>query len=185
MFTLSVVLGSSILYKDFNSATPERLLKFIFGCASTFIGVYFITSKRPTHTNKLRNPSIAVPNSIEPETEPLRVVRSLMSDSSDDTAEFPPPHLIGTSFGYHFASSPRRLERKDSRSSVNGTLIRRDDLPSAIWLRWGSPHDEFSTNGRMGRSQSEHPVPTQLRYDEEENHNDVITSGRGRSSSIL
>jgi uncharacterized membrane protein YfcA len=47
MFTLSVVIGSSILYKDFNAASPQRLLKFIFGCISTFIGVYLITSKRP------------------------------------------------------------------------------------------------------------------------------------------
>jgi len=46
LFTLSVILGSSILYRDFEKATPDRVLKFVAGCALTFSGVYLITSGR-------------------------------------------------------------------------------------------------------------------------------------------
>lgn len=46
LFTLSVIIGSAILYRDFESATVDRVLKFIGGCALTFLGVYLITSGR-------------------------------------------------------------------------------------------------------------------------------------------
>ena len=46
LFTLSVIIGSSILYRDFESATAERVGKFVGGCALTFLGVYLITSGR-------------------------------------------------------------------------------------------------------------------------------------------
>ncbi|GAM34936.1 hypothetical protein TCE0_015r02849 [Talaromyces pinophilus] len=46
LFTLSVIIGSAVLYRDFESATLSRSLKFVGGCALTFLGVYFITSGR-------------------------------------------------------------------------------------------------------------------------------------------
>ncbi|KAL8716733.1 MAG: hypothetical protein Q9225_005962 [Loekoesia sp. 1 TL-2023] len=46
LFTISVIVGSAILYRDFESATAGRVGKFIGGCLLTFIGVYLITSGR-------------------------------------------------------------------------------------------------------------------------------------------
>lgn len=46
LFTLSVIVGSAILYRDFNSMSAARAGKFIGGCFLTFLGVYFITSGR-------------------------------------------------------------------------------------------------------------------------------------------
>lgn len=46
LFTLSVIIGSAVLYRDFESATAERFVKFIGGCVLTFMGVYLITSGR-------------------------------------------------------------------------------------------------------------------------------------------
>lgn len=46
LFTLSVIVGSAVLYRDFESMTTERAAKFVGGCALTFLGVYFITSGR-------------------------------------------------------------------------------------------------------------------------------------------
>lgn len=46
LFTLSVIIGSAILYRDFESMTAERAAKFVGGCLLTFLGVYFITSGR-------------------------------------------------------------------------------------------------------------------------------------------
>ncbi|EEH33828.2 DUF803 domain membrane protein [Paracoccidioides lutzii Pb01] len=46
LFTISVIVGSAVLYRDFESTSPERAAKFIGGCALTFLGVYFITSGR-------------------------------------------------------------------------------------------------------------------------------------------
>jgi hypothetical protein len=49
MFTLSVILGSAILYRDFEKATADNVVKFIGGCLLTFFGVWLITSARSKH----------------------------------------------------------------------------------------------------------------------------------------
>ncbi|GFF22166.1 NIPA-like protein 2 [Aspergillus udagawae] len=46
LFTLSVITGSAVLYRDFENYTAERASKFVCGCLMTFLGVYFITSGR-------------------------------------------------------------------------------------------------------------------------------------------
>lgn len=46
LFTLSVITGSAVLYRDFESYTAARAGKFVGGCFLTFLGVYFITSGR-------------------------------------------------------------------------------------------------------------------------------------------
>src|ERR1700712_4537792 len=48
MFTLSVISGSAVLYRDFEKATTESALKFIGGCLLTFFGVFLITAGRPS-----------------------------------------------------------------------------------------------------------------------------------------
>jgi hypothetical protein len=85
------------------------------------------------------------------------------SDASSEGLGETPPHLLGTSFGYHF-TNPRILERRGSSTlprQVNGK--RRDDLASAIWSRWRhstDPPDDTDRRPRifgegMGRTQSE------------------------------
>jgi len=46
LFTISVIIGSAVLYRDFQSANASRFGKFFGGCALTFLGVYLITSAR-------------------------------------------------------------------------------------------------------------------------------------------
>ena len=46
MFTLSVIIGSAVLYRDFEKATADSVGKFIGGCLLTFFGVWLITSGR-------------------------------------------------------------------------------------------------------------------------------------------
>ncbi|KAL8713706.1 MAG: hypothetical protein Q9220_002232 [cf. Caloplaca sp. 1 TL-2023] len=46
LFTISVIIGSAVLYRDFESATASRVGEFAGGCLLTFVGVYFITSGR-------------------------------------------------------------------------------------------------------------------------------------------
>ncbi|KAF9891011.1 hypothetical protein FE257_005268 [Aspergillus nanangensis] len=46
LFTLSVIIGSAVLYRDFQSYTAQMAGKFVGGCLLTFLGVYFITSGR-------------------------------------------------------------------------------------------------------------------------------------------
>ncbi|KAH6660786.1 magnesium transporter, partial [Truncatella angustata] len=40
MFTLSVIIGSAILYRDFERTSAEQAIKFVGGCLLTFFGVF-------------------------------------------------------------------------------------------------------------------------------------------------
>ncbi|KAL2036679.1 hypothetical protein N7G274_010550 [Stereocaulon virgatum] len=51
LFTISVIIGSAILYRDFQSANADRFGKFFGGCVLTFLGVYLITSGRAQGSN--------------------------------------------------------------------------------------------------------------------------------------
>ena len=46
LFTLSVIIGSAVLYRDFESTTATRAAEFVAGCLLTFFGVYLLTSGR-------------------------------------------------------------------------------------------------------------------------------------------
>lgn len=42
LFTLSAVIGSAVLYKDFERATFHEMVTFTYGCGATFAGVFVI-----------------------------------------------------------------------------------------------------------------------------------------------
>ncbi|QPG95728.1 hypothetical protein C2857_001841 [Epichloe festucae Fl1] len=46
LFTLCVILGSAVLYRDFEKTTPKQVACFVGGCLLTFFGVFVITSGR-------------------------------------------------------------------------------------------------------------------------------------------
>ncbi|KAM0428245.1 hypothetical protein ACHAPT_007146 [Fusarium lateritium] len=53
MFTLCVIVGSAVLYRDFERTTAEQATKFVGGCLLTFFGVFLITSGREqTHDDE-------------------------------------------------------------------------------------------------------------------------------------
>lgn len=49
LFTLCVIIGSAVLYRDFERTSSEQAVKFVGGCLLTFFGVFLITSGRPRH----------------------------------------------------------------------------------------------------------------------------------------
>lgn len=42
LFTLSAIIGSAILYGDFQKARFHEVITFFYGCATTFAGVFII-----------------------------------------------------------------------------------------------------------------------------------------------
>jgi hypothetical protein len=47
LFTLSAIIGSAILYGDFQKATFHEIITFFYGCAATFAGVFIIAWAPP------------------------------------------------------------------------------------------------------------------------------------------
>ncbi|KAK4517312.1 peroxiredoxin type-2 [Mucor velutinosus] len=51
LFTVSAIIGSAVLYHDFDDMGMEQMSRFMSGCAIEFLGVYLITSKRTKSSN--------------------------------------------------------------------------------------------------------------------------------------
>lgn len=81
LFTLSVIIGSAVLYRDFQSMTAERAAKFVGGCFMTFLGVYFITSGRVSSDDESTF-------STEDEEEAIGL---LDGERYQDNVDLPPP----------------------------------------------------------------------------------------------
>ena len=47
IFTLSAIIGSAVLYRDFAKETTYNVIKFALGFLLALLGVYLITSGRP------------------------------------------------------------------------------------------------------------------------------------------
>ena len=59
MFTLCVIIGSAVLYRDFERTSGEQASKFVGGCLLTFFGVFLITSGRASDDDDEENLSDA------------------------------------------------------------------------------------------------------------------------------
>lgn len=83
LFTVSAIIGSAVLYHDFDGMDMQQLSRFMSGCAVEFLGVYLITSKRTKriHTPALSNSdSGTTAVSFSDEEEALDRVNLLPSD---------------------------------------------------------------------------------------------------------
>lgn len=65
LFTISVILGSAILYRDFETETRDDAIKFVAGCALTFFGVWLITSGRKNQQSNDDDASIDTEDAID------------------------------------------------------------------------------------------------------------------------
>jgi drug/metabolite transporter (DMT)-like permease len=46
LFTLSVVVGSAVMYRDFERVGQDGVVRFVVGCVVTFCGVWVVSSER-------------------------------------------------------------------------------------------------------------------------------------------
>ena len=45
LFTISAIVGSAVLYRDFENVEAHRMINFLFGCMTTFAGVFVLTRR--------------------------------------------------------------------------------------------------------------------------------------------
>lgn len=123
LFTLSVIGGSAVLYRDFERTSGEDAGKFVGGCALTFFGVWLITSGRPRHDDE-------DDEDREPEPEDaINLVRERYVDEVVDMSEGGTDTRRSSALR---ASSPpinisaRYRDEDDSRPSTPGIKVTPD-----------------------------------------------------------
>ncbi|KAJ5689044.1 hypothetical protein N7462_003436 [Penicillium macrosclerotiorum] len=171
LFTLSVIIGSAVLYRDFESMSASRAGKFIGGCFMTFLGVYFITSGRvraddeSTFSTEDEEEAIGLLNGeryrdridMSPPAPQLRVPKVFHGTQFDDNidTQSPPGSLLSrgidgvdddqlTPRGAHSAALSSPVDSLTAESAVSGpTPDHASPLrpPSHMSNPWVESHD--------------------------------------------
>jgi magnesium transporter len=116
LFTLSVILGSAVLYRDFKRTSGEDAGKFIGGCALTFVGVWLITSARDAPSDD--------DEEFDDEDEEAIILRSGEPYQDDIHANGSQTSIRQSVAGSHHVSARTSLHENHSRVSLPESLER-------------------------------------------------------------
>ncbi|KIJ56639.1 hypothetical protein M422DRAFT_22793 [Sphaerobolus stellatus SS14] len=120
-FNLSAIVGSAILYGDFENVELHRVTTFLYGCATTFLGVFFLTHSAAETGRSLEEPVLS-PGELEdgvdreratPPTPPLVLPVLKGRRSSTSVVLSPGKYLL-------LATSPPRQRGGSSERSGSG-----------------------------------------------------------------
>lgn len=137
-FTLCVIIGSAVLYRDFERTSPTRAAKFVGGCLLTFFGVFLITSGRP----RSGDDGLDGLSDVDGVEETIGLAEQEHAAAAAAAAGQPPPFQPTP-------SGPRAASRRSSKAS------RMSFLPTDPKLL-GRSHDSGSP---FLRRPSTHPTP--------------------------
>lgn len=114
MFTISVIVGSAVLYRDFERQKPEDGIKFGCGCALTFFGVWCITSGRKKDTDDHED--------LDEDEESVADEERVMSEIREDEETNGISHPAATAESSDGAPSIRRYHSDNAGSLPNSLL---------------------------------------------------------------
>ncbi|KAF7721161.1 hypothetical protein EC973_005158 [Apophysomyces ossiformis] len=118
-FTISAIIGSAVLYHDFDRMDMEQTSRFMTGCAIEFLGVYLITSKR--------NKDVSPPVSIRADDVP-EIPVSVPADDMPSRNSVEQSHTDRSRQQVHFGEFPRR-----SHADHRASLTFKPSTPTEDW----------------------------------------------------
>ncbi|GAC98740.1 hypothetical protein PHSY_006334 [Pseudozyma hubeiensis SY62] len=91
-FTISAIVGSAILYRDFENMDAHRLINFLFGCLTTFAGVFVLTWRREDQSQEEGDETFEEQH--EEEEEEVGEQEPLLGDGRDGSSPKGKPKRI-------------------------------------------------------------------------------------------
>lgn len=193
LFTLAVIIGSAVLYRDFESITAIRATKFVGGCLLTFLGVYFITSGRvraddeSSFSSDDEEGSIGLLNGeryhdridLSPPGHQLLKTSHVSTDAHFDTSRSPPGSLLSQGIdGVDDDRSTPRGILSAAPSSPRGSLTAESPTsgpsfdftsplrpPSRMSNPWADIHDQAVVTPRSDDHIFRPATPTEQQSD--------------------
>jgi len=172
MFTLSVIIGSAILYRDFEKADTSSMFKFVWGCLLTFFGVYLITSGRAQNneeddeeTDEEGEERIGLADQDRNEAFPRTpvfnrqgVIVGAVDGTNDDDTPSPSRRSSRASVTFVEPSRPRN-PRMYSDSSVRGSVRNSSEETPLLINPWKNSSDDLFQVARHPGIQSSNSSP--------------------------
>ena len=123
LFTLSTIVGSNILYRDFENEDPHTIFLFGTGCALTFYGVWLLTSRRQRGDKSTRSTPL-LPSKNGPDWTPAERAAYIAAASSAAVAKKPAKKVA--------RPGEKKLpsaHKKDGSSSISLSTARTGEQP--------------------------------------------------------
>ncbi|KAK1236823.1 hypothetical protein MKX07_005942 [Trichoderma sp. CBMAI-0711] len=125
MFTLCVITGSAVLYRDFEKTTRKQAAKFVGGCLLTFFGVFLITSGRDQRDDDDEEDGLVETDGIE------ETIGLTQHDGGASSSALPQPRREQRRPSLPPPKTPSRRSSRMSRVSFADAL-KSDSAHSAI-----------------------------------------------------
>lgn len=113
MFTLCVIIGSAVLYRDFEKTTMKQAFKFVGGCLLTFFGVFLITSGRERRDDDDDEDTLSEVDGVE------ETIGLTQHDGNASTSALPQPQQNRRRLSV--TATPSRRSSRMSRVSFSQT----------------------------------------------------------------
>ncbi|KAI4194921.1 MAG: hypothetical protein LQ350_007497 [Teloschistes chrysophthalmus] len=159
LFTISVIIGSAVLYQDFRSATAAMVGEFVGGCLLTFLGVYLITSGRSRENEEdddvLDDDEEGAINLIDEER---------LEDEAEANAQYPSSRRK-SSIDFTFDGTPNSSRRSSRQLSLPQTPQRHHSAASSANLSRTPTNqsDHLRTPMTQNRTENFYTPPTRPR----------------------
>lgn len=162
-FTLSVIVGSTVLYRDMDKISVENAIKFIGGCLLAFLGVWLITSGRPSNEEVDENRNISNQNSLDEQIGLLSVEGSQKSTSAGIRGH-----------GVFISPSNARDMKKPIKNNLDRSHVY--SYPSSRCIKTIDTRDFLSeTSPLLNKNQNSYPDEPLLRFPAQLHNNEAQT----------
>ncbi|KAN0065454.1 hypothetical protein ACQY0O_001290 [Thecaphora frezii] len=163
-FTISAIVGSAILYRDFENTDANRLINFLFGCLTTFAGVFVLTRKKDGSNNEHRQATVDDNGGDGHDERDLLLSRSWHGGDQRDVRSTSRGHAAVGPAGSSPSSNNRKLIKVHTPMTLS-PLPRRPGptpAPSAAMTTGSVPFSVLAPSSRRQRSRTSSPnrLPT-------------------------
>ncbi|CAO3652806.1 unnamed protein product [Mucor hiemalis] len=150
LFTISAIIGSAVVYKDFDQDYPALLLWFTLSCITEFFGVYLITTNRKPINNNT--------SCEEAPTADKSYTLSAHQNDEDESRPLLETFNHGSSLQIPSSSSVKPLTKKRSTLfrgiSLSSQLASMEDDATSSLTTFGQLHSKSAPNPNHSHSWS-------------------------------
>lgn len=121
-FSISAIVGSAVLFREFDDVEGSRALNFVFGCALSFFGVYLLTRQSPEAQDE--QDASEAPSSRR---------ASNASTSASESPSAPHTNLPGGSpYGVRRQKSLPTIRESASASTISEAVLPTESYDAAV-----------------------------------------------------
>ncbi|CAO3636755.1 unnamed protein product [Cunninghamella echinulata] len=122
LFTISAIIGSAVIYHDFDNDDIGNLIKFTIGCTIEFFGVFLITTNRRKENQHLSSPNLQSTSIIIHSPPPSIHITDPLNNNNNNNNNNNIPSVTTPLLNPHYDDVEHQSIHSGRRSSIIGGI---------------------------------------------------------------